>query len=408
MRPILVVRLCEDPDRCEWAILTGDGPVTPRRGALTDIDAATLGQVRDIRVLVPTGRLLLTAARIPSRQRQQVLQALPYALEDRLIDDVETLHFAIGPRDADGLIPTAVVDRACMDDWLARLHAARIEPSLMTPDVLALPLPANGQWSLCLDDGLALFRTGPHAGFVCDRQNLAEVLAAVAEDERPTELLLHRCADDAMNEGLPPQAVPIEFVDHDGPLLALLGEGLRTTPAIDLLQGGYSRNRQLEELWRQARPAIVLATLLLVVVFAGRLVEAHRLDQERQRLATAVEALYRATFPEDKRIVNLRAQAERHLATLRKSTGADGGPDFFTLMDRAAPILARTPGLTIQRLTFRNGVLSLRLTLPSLAAVETLKNRLGQAEATAVRILSATSNKGRVTTSLELREAHAS
>ncbi len=407
MRPTLLIRLHEDPERCAWLILSDDGPPTPHRGPLTDIDAATLGQVRDVRVLVPTGRLLLTTARIPSRQRQQILQALPYALEERLIDDVEGLHFAIGPRDAAGLIPTAVVDRACMDDWLACLHAARIEPGLMAPDVLALPLPGSGQWSLCLDDGLALFRTGPYTGFVCDRQNLPVVLAAIAEDERPAELILHRCSDD-VNEDLPPLAVPIEVVDHDTPLLALLGEGLRTTPSIDLLQGGYSRNRQIEELWQYARPTIVLVVLLLVVVFAGRLVEAHRLGQERERLATAVEALYRATFPEDKRIVNLRAQAERHLAALRKSTGASDGPAFFTLMGRAAPILAQTPGITIQRLTFRNGVLSLRLTLPSLAAVETLKDRLGSAKATSVRILSATSDKGRVTTSLELREARAS
>ncbi len=404
MRPSLVVRLHEDPDRCEWIRHGDDSP--PGRGPLTEIDAAILDRVRDVRVLVPSGRVLLTCARIPSRQRQQILQALPYALEDRLIDDVETLHFAIGPREADGLIPTAVVDRSCMDDWLAQLHAARIEPTLVTPDCLALPLPDPGRWALCLDDGLALFRTGRYSGFVCDRQDLAELLAAIADDERPEALVLHRCLDRA--DEPPPLDLPVEVADHDTPLMALLAEGLRESSSIDLLQGSYSRNRQLEELWHHARPTVALVVLLVTIVFAGRLVETHRLEQERQGLEAAIEALYRATFPEDKRIVNLRAQAERHLAALRKSAGAGDAPAFFTLMTRAAPILSGTPGIAIQRLTYRNGALSLRLTLPSLAAVETLKDRLGGTGTIAVRILSATSDKGRVTTSLELREAQAS
>ncbi len=404
MRSILVIRLLEGHDDCTWAIHAGDGPPSTGSGRLEDAAKSAAG-IRDVWILVPSSQVTLTRVRVPTRQRQQLAQALPYALEEALVDDVETLHFAIGRRDADGAVATAVVARETMETWLARLQSAGIEPSLMTPDVLGLPLPATGHWSLCIDGALVLFRTGEQSGFACDRRNLDELISALPDGERPTALALHRC-NDARDDGWPyepPPDLPIETIEHRRPLIALLVDGLLSSSPLDLLQGRYSRNRQLEQFWQHARPAAFLAGLLVVAVLARDLVTSIGLERERQSLAEATESLYRATFPEDRRLVNLRVQAERHLEALRKAVSPGEEAAFFALMRQAAPVLSSTAGLRIQRLTYRNGVLSLRLTVPSLAVVEGLKERLGRQGGNEVRILNATSNDGRVTASLEIR-----
>ena len=44
-------------------------------------------------VLLPSTDILLSTAKIPSRRRQQVLQALPYSLEEQLIEAPEQLKY---------------------------------------------------------------------------------------------------------------------------------------------------------------------------------------------------------------------------------------------------------------------------------------------------------------------------
>ncbi len=68
-------------------------------------------------VLAPASEIVFAQATVPGRTR--LAQAVPYALEEQLAADVEQLHFALGRREADGRIKTAVVSRAHMPNWLA-------------------------------------------------------------------------------------------------------------------------------------------------------------------------------------------------------------------------------------------------------------------------------------------------
>src|SRR5690348_12820463 len=69
-----------------------------QKGSLAD--AAAQAQGRRLTVLAPGEHVTLLFADIPSSSPQKVLQAAPFMLEDRLAEDVDTLHFAAGLRAA--------------------------------------------------------------------------------------------------------------------------------------------------------------------------------------------------------------------------------------------------------------------------------------------------------------------
>ena len=50
---------------------------------------------RKVVLLLKSNEVVLTTAVIPSKNRKQLLQAIPYALEDTLAEDIENLHFAV-------------------------------------------------------------------------------------------------------------------------------------------------------------------------------------------------------------------------------------------------------------------------------------------------------------------------
>src|SRR5207253_4151131 len=47
----------------------------------------------EVIVMVPAEEVVLTSANLPKMNRSQLAKALPFALEDQVIDDVDILHF---------------------------------------------------------------------------------------------------------------------------------------------------------------------------------------------------------------------------------------------------------------------------------------------------------------------------
>ena len=366
MRNTLLIEAL-DPDlrAVRWVAFDAGGgaPDGVSRGTLEQ--AAALAAGRRVWLLVPATETLLTEARVPSRNRQRVLKALPFALEEQLAGHLDDLHFALGPS-RDELHPVAVVARARMDAWLGACAAAGLQPDVLVPDVLILPLEA-GHWTLWLRDESAMVRSGALEGFGCDRANLPLMLRHWREPVVPP-LRVFGDPGELVAEGFEVEAEPGD------PLLTMADAA--GTPPLNLLQGRYSRSEQLSRLWRpwRATAALLVAGVVLGALYLG--VDYHRLGQEQARIEAATAELFQQALP-GSRMVNPRAQLQQRLASLERVAG--GGPaDFLALLGQAGPVLRGTGGLELQGANFRDGTLDLELTVANLQVLDRLKQQLAQ------------------------------
>ena len=172
-------------------------------GTLQDIAAVSAGC--RIIALVPGADVLLAIANMPAGNRQRTMNAIPYALEDQLATDVDTLHFALGERLDNTRIHAAAVDRTRMDSWLDKLRQAHIEPDVITSEILALPWPEPGSglattsWVILVNGNKALVRTGPQTGWIADIDNLDTLLRMALHESstaRPEQVRVIRCTQD--------------------------------------------------------------------------------------------------------------------------------------------------------------------------------------------------------------------
>ena len=186
MAETLILRLTESGQEIRDWLLAGTqdhGDSAVQAGAP---DAGVLATVRRVVVLVPSASVLICSARVPGRNRQKILKAVPFALEEKLASDVEDLHFALGPAGEDSQYPVVVVEKTIMDLWAATLRDQGIHASQWIPDVLTLPL-VEGETSVLVDADITLMRNAEYAGFAADSETARMLMTLQDEDGEPPQ-----------------------------------------------------------------------------------------------------------------------------------------------------------------------------------------------------------------------------
>jgi len=392
------------PQQVSWLRSSDEGGrrQSMSRGSLDEVGREAAGC--QLIVLAPGADVLLTSAVVPSRQRQHIVSAVPYLLEDQLADDVDEMHFALGPRGSDGRVPVAVVSRQHMHQWLEHLREAGLEPDIMIPDVMALPLQQDG-WTVLHDGDVVMVRQGQYSGAVIDTQAVPawfELALAELGDNRPERINLYDCQYDS-DARLLLQAgnISIEAQAQAEPPLQFLARHFPDTAVINLIQGEYSRREQIGRLFRPWRVALALLFAVVLLKMAVSLSMYLGMRSDSRHLQAEIERIYRDTFPDAKKVVDARKQMEAKLAELG-AAGADGGRGFLPLMSQVGKSLQKLDGIELRHAAYQDGRLSLSLKIKSLQLLEQLKQLLLAEADLSVDIQSAASRDDYVDAHLQL------
>ena len=409
MRETLYIRLRQPAAGAvtAYAVVAADSPVAGaappsvfvREAPLQDIIALAPG--RKVVVFVPGAEVRLTQVQVPARQPAKVLQAAPFVLEDQLAEDVETLHFALGPRQADGVFPVAVVSHAHMQEWLAPFRDHDVMPDALVPETLALPWEQGGPWSVLPEPGHLSARTGAYAGFSCVPEDF-ELFLQLAEGGQPHPLRV--LVPLGSQEDYTRLQRPVELLPGFNHPLEALVRHLRLPQAINLLQAGYSQRESLERFWRPWRFAAGLLAAAFLLGIVTNTVEALHLRHAAKAQQAANEQRFAALFPGQRiAAVALPTQVEQQARILQ---GGSGQGNLMQLMQAAADSLAATQGLTLNTAEFREGALYLDLSGPDLQALEHLRSWFSSHHGMILEVVSADSGEGGAKIRVKLTAAH--
>jgi general secretion pathway protein L len=362
--------------------------------------AANIG-ADNVIAYIPAIDILLTRVTLPAGRKSQLRNALPFALEENLIDDVEDLHCALGPRLEDGKYVAAVTRHDNINYWHQLLLSTGLHIQALLPDFLLLPLNAQS-WSVACEGNTAYVRTTNTEGFVCQINVLPLMLQKeldVNEEHVPERIEFHGCLpfdESLMGEPLISQC---QLVQHpatgSGNLLELLANNPPTATSLNLLQGDFAPSSRILQRLRPWYTSAALAGILILVAFVGSVIEYISLKQQSATLEQQITQIFQQTFPDVKRIVNPASQMRNRVAELR-GKGRGSGPDFSEMLAKVAPVVANSKGVTAQHLRFQTGQMEILLETPDLQSLEALKNRLSDAVPWEVELKSANSTENKV------------
>jgi general secretion pathway protein L len=314
----------------------------------------------DARVVavVPAEAATLLRVSLPARRAAELRQAVPFALEERLAEPVESLQFALGRRSGD-MVEVAVVARDRLAGWLADLAAQGISADAMVADAHLL---ASG------GDAVRVARVGERVLLAC----ADGAFALPAHDwpswrgALPAGEVQALGADGRWHAGGEPAPL-----DRIGLLRAL---SARVEHAPDLLQGEFAPRRRVagqRRQWRWAAGLAAAAVLLaLVEAGAGVVLEQQRRDQLRAQMAQ----VFSQALPEARMTADPAAQLAAELGRQQRAGGARGGP--FALLATVAPQLSQGSRYRLASMDWRLGMLELEIATADVAALDALREAL--------------------------------
>ena len=391
MAEFFVIRLGRDPRAAaEWIVADDNGTRHGEalRGTLEEASNSVEG--RPVIVLVSSTEVLTTAVDLPVRGGARLYAALPFALEEQVAVDIETMHFAAGEKRESGLRPVAAVSRALLDEWIEVLADVGIQPWKMVPEDYGLArIP--GTMSILVDGDEILFNDGADIEFSLDGGKPSDALVAAGklsdhrdEDDAlvdPTGHLVVYCAP-ADEERFAHDWIALRHELHSVDINVLpdgamprLAVTVASGNGVNLLQGRYGPKADYGSWLRPWRTAAVLLLGLVFIGFAGKSVDYYRLTQEEAALRAQFNEEYQLVRPGDTREV---LDPVRAVESIRRGLGTGTAqPVFLESLRELAAAMRATENANVESLSYRAGVIDIRVSSSDVEKVGEIQKLIG-------------------------------
>lgn len=368
---------------CDWELVNASGT----RLQLGNSEPRHWPPASCCEIILTAEQCLPLNVSLPKGARTRMTEVIGYALEDRLLSDIDAEHFVVGnasDETRDGQTATAVwaISRARLQTLLAVLRPLGRTPQRLISELQLLPCPSQTVWNVCIKSRSGFVRTAPESGFCFD---LPEGNAS----EPPLELQLALQTTSPAPDRIDIHTEPGVTFDHTHikAWQTRLGISVQHTgdylwrdaldhTARNLLTGEFAPPRARGEGWGSLRPAALIAAFSLAIYSVFSFAEWAHLEHQKNTLRQQMTDRFRATFPQAQTIVDPVLQMQRLYDQLRRERGQLGTGDFLPLL--AASTEAISAPNAINRIDFTEGRIELTLNLPDATAVEHLRNTLTQ------------------------------
>lgn len=346
-------------------------------------------------IILPAEVVLYTQVSVPSKSKNRILQALPFILDDSLINNTDKQHFALGDVKA-GQCHIAILSHAVMKTIIKQFSELSLSISCISSENFQLPWQEN-QWSIGFINTKVIIRTGRQSGVVNNiedtnfvlrlllNEQLAEdssadsghddidtddpdmTIAQEGHSELPDTLVIysteHQNAIEKISSIAKEYACDINVVNEDFHDLVFSKTLIKNKKndsdsiGINLLQGKYLSGTYKQSAIPFKKTLIAVFLLVLCSQMFFMAYQWRTYNKRFNQLNSQLEALYFKTFPESKRLIDVRSQTQSKLEQLQQQSSDDRS--FLRVLGVVGDEVRKNKSIKIQSLRFNDGILQL-------------------------------------------------
>ena len=352
-------------------------------GKWNEVRSLTRG--RRVLLIISNDDVVLTSVKIPSKNKKQLLKAIPFALEDQLAEDIEDLHFSIH-QENDGGTQAAIINRNLLDSYILLLRKNGITLHFILPQILIQTIKKNA-WSIVQkDDDSISVRLNDYSGFSCDKSLLETFIQQLEIPE--SKIVLSNMSVEKLPEVLQ------DFQHEDIELKKVFYESATSALSLNLLNNFISQKTQSSFNWKAWKPTIIIASVIVATWIGILGWQNTLLQKQRSQLKQSIETIFTSTFPKS-RIVDPPQQMASKLAQLKKNTGTVISSPLPLIAD-IGPLLKKYSDVTLRKISYKENKLELVVQAPNLTHLEKFKKDAIKESRLQVDIISSTTTADKV------------
>jgi len=373
-----------------WAIGADQHPsITLGHGSLEELTPIARG--KKVILLIDSHFTSIESVNIPSKNRSKQLQAVPYAMEDLLAQDIEDMHFALGKTHSNKFsanevqknnLPVIAIKRSLLQQTLDFFKQQHIQIQVISADSVALPY-TDKSWSILLDEDNALIKTSASQTHSCDRENLAIILQALLTEQSDAELeppehitYFYKENDNDAQHILNDIGIKIETQCYKNHALEIFVQNINATESLNLLQGEFKPVRE-GNLWLKPWKSVAaMAAVWLVLQLGYDAMQASQLEAKNHQLTRQIEKEFKRAIPDAKKMSNMQKRVERRLHDLKSGGAGGNNSGFLKILSQVSPVLSKNKDIEIIAAVYRNNYIDVDMTAKTLQDIEAVKNKL--------------------------------
>lgn len=313
---------------------------------------------RRVVVVVPSMAVSCLRVTLPKLSARAMRHALPYALEDQLIADTNTLHYTLLQAQPNEVSDVLVVDKAVMQTWLATCDGFQVVPDAFIPSALML-LCEPLVWTVVVRGDVDI-RIGQTAIFSCDLANVNAVLKqAMLVYGEPKSLNIYSEAALALETTVP----VVETKLSPSAMADLYLNDVPSSSAFNLLHSEFQPRQ------KHATPSASLMKSLrlgvgvwLILVLMFPMVSWVMLTSHDLALQHSIKTIARHYFPD---VNSVTASRLRLQEKLKQASGGGQDAVLFHLLAGLSHGMKAVPGMQIEQLHFQTPQLSVTVNAQS-------------------------------------------
>ena len=360
--------------------------------------AANNNSFNDVAVILPASKVLYTNISVPSKSKNRIMQALPFLLDDFFVSDMGKEHIALGDVES-GQCNIAIVKHHIIENIYTQFKKLSLPVSIMTSEIFQLPW-YEGKWSMCFLHDNVLIRTGAQSGVTSSIDNIDFIFNLLLNNSDLNQVALNNDDSGTENAGtentkslkrqddltssLPDSfiiytsentesierisaiaqkhSIQLEIVKDNILKLCLCDKNNKSNShrwGINLLQGKYlaANLNQVKIPFKKTLAAVFILFLFSQMFFMGYQWISYK--KSVNQFEAQLEQLYFKTFPDSKRLIDVRTQAENNLLQLQNKSSTKRS--FLNLLGLVGDEIRRNKDIEIQALQYNDGILQLNI-----------------------------------------------
>lgn len=304
--------------------------------------------------------------------------AIPYALEEKLAQPVDELHFAFDKaRYKNNQYLITVISKQRIRYLMQLLNEQSIEFSGITVDWFALE-----PQELCVNEATLLINTEDFKGALSGE--LADIYLKNHPQYQP--LLF---AD---------STIPIDssFPKSQETSYIWIAQRILKSQLMNLCQGEMQHGNKADLIKKGYQLAGVLFCLWLISLLVVNAIKLHLLNKQTQKIDGQIAAIYHEFFPDAKQVISPRFR----ITQLLKSNNVEEQNRFWFLLNQFAKVMTSDHN-ALEQMRYQNKTLSVTIISTDFASLEELENELKKLQLK-VKQTQASTREQQVVATLEL------